>query len=327
MPRAKPRTLLQRLPGRRVCSVLATRVAMVAFVFLSSGCATNVAHRHPPQSVLLPCDQEACLRVVSWNVHGLPFYSKTSDRMRRIAAKIAEQQPDLVLLQEVWFGRFRSLLARTLEADYQIAYDPRWVTGWPRGGLVMFVRHGSGWRVSTSTFRRYDASAPWYRLTEFDGVSGKGILAATVSSGSSSLAVIDTHLQSQYKGRPYLHVRSEQIMELLQLLERKYPSTPILIGGDFNTGAKEELYASELSNLGDDLTVEERKDCQCGTNFGDDGTWPEWIDYVLVKNWKVRATVQRIENDFSDNPYSDHDGLLVRLLYERTSLRVEDVPK
>jgi len=300
---------------------------MAAFVFLGSGCAMNVAHRHPPQSVLLPCDQEACLRVVSWNVHGLPFHSKTSERMRRISAKITEQQPDVVLLQEVWLGRFRNLLARTLEPDYQIVYDPRWVTGWPRGGLVMFVRHGSGWRVLTSAFQRYEASAPWYRLTEFDGVGGKGILTTTLTSGSLSLAVVDTHLQSQYKGKPYLCVRSGQIMELSQLLEREYPSTPVLIGGDFNTDAKEKLYSSQLSKVGNDLTEEERKDCQCGTNFGDSGTWPEWIDYLLVRNWKVRATVRRIENDFSDSPYSDHDGLLMRLLYDGTSLRAGEVPK
>ena len=107
-----------------------------------------------------------------------------------------------------------------------------------------------------------------------------------------------------------------ELSQLLESLERDHPATHVLVSGDFNTDAKDELYASQLTKLANDLTVEERKDCECGTNFGDPGTPPQWIDYVLAKNWKVRATVQRIQNDFADRPYSDHDGLLVRLSYE-----------
>jgi endonuclease/exonuclease/phosphatase family metal-dependent hydrolase len=258
---------------------------------------------------------------LSWNVHGLPLHSNTPERLRRIAVEINGQQPDLVLLQEVWLGRYKRFLARALEPDYQLVYDPRWVTGWPRGGLVMFIRLVSGWLISGSAFRCYNSSAPWYRVTEFDGLGGKGILMAKIASGSSSLIVVDTHLQSQYVGRDYLCERRAQIEELSLFFRTEYPNTPVLVGGDFNTDAGEALYASHLSKLGSDLTVKERQGCQCGTKFGSHGTRQEWTDYILASNWNVNPTIRRIENDFADTPYSDHDGLLARLLYDGTSLR------
>src|SRR5262245_39887447 len=102
----EPGAIVQGCRGRRAGRALAFTVAIVATALLASGCATTGGDPQPPQSTLLPCDRETCVRVVTWNVHGLPFYSNTSDRMGRVAAKLLEQQPDVVFLQEVWLGHF-----------------------------------------------------------------------------------------------------------------------------------------------------------------------------------------------------------------------------
>src|SRR5207247_331164 len=67
------------------------------------------------------------------------------------------------------------------------------------------------------------------------------------------------------------------------------------------------------STLGTDLTAQERQSCGCGTNF--DAGQRQWIDYVFARGWNVTATTQRITNNAADSPYSDHDGLLVRVVY------------
>jgi len=298
---------------------------LAVLLLIGDGCCTTPKTPTPPQNMLLRCDGQNCLRVLTWNVHGLPFKANTPERLRQIAAKIAEQQPDLVLLQEVWLGRYKRLLRSALSPDYEMAYAPRCVTRWPRGGLVVFIRRGSPWRVDRSAFEPYVASAPWYRVSEMDGLSGKGILTVQIVSDNSALRVVDTHLQSPYLGRSYYTERRKQLDELWKSLKGR--KVPTLIGGDFNTYPAEPLYRTHLSRLGTDLSRQEQQDCQCGTHFDDYGGRQEWIDYVLTQNWPVESQVTRIENDSIDNPYSDHDGVLARLVYDESALRTPEVSK
>jgi endonuclease/exonuclease/phosphatase family metal-dependent hydrolase len=297
-------------------------LGVLGLLLLCSGCGSDGRNQAPPENLLLPCSAPDCLRVLSWNLHGLPFYSNTPERLRRVAAVIAIQQPDLVLLQEVWLRRYTDLLRAALEADYDMLYQPRRVTQWPRGGLLVFVRRSSTWRAEAPRFVAYEVSAPWYRVTEGDGISGKGILATRIAHAGASLVVVDTHLQSGYAGRDYRTVRGAQIEQLQAFLQHEHPSEPVLIGGDFNTTSVEPLYASLLTALGTDLTAAERWNCHCGTNF--DAGQRQWIDYVFARSWNVNSTTQRITNDAPDSPYSDHDGVLVRVVYNAASLRATD---
>src|SRR5687767_12627839 len=95
---------MPRRDRRRPRSMLARwRIALLALgSWLATGCGPEL--RRPVEApVLLPCAHEACLRVLTWNVHAIPLLSpRPPARLRNIARKIREQQPDLVLLQEVW---------------------------------------------------------------------------------------------------------------------------------------------------------------------------------------------------------------------------------
>ena len=49
--------------------------------------------------------QELRLRLVSWNVHGVPGAPRIEERLESIAKVLASRRADLVLLQEVWRAR------------------------------------------------------------------------------------------------------------------------------------------------------------------------------------------------------------------------------
>lgn len=269
------------------------------------------------ESRLFRSKSDDCLTLISWNIHGLPFVSGRSPfkRMEAVANKIREERPDLVLLQEVWFSAYQRRLEQKLGDDYETILDPRRVLGWPRGGLLVFVRCGAGWTIEESAFRRYNRAAPWWRLDEGDGISGKGYLTIKLRRDGRRLMIVDTHLQSQYPehSRAYEEIRHSQLDQLQTYLGEFPSSQPVLIAGDFNTKPTEGLYSSHLNVLGTDLTDAERAQCGCGTAFDEKGEAKDWLDYVIARHFATEADVMRIVNDSADIPYSDHDGLLVRL--------------
>lgn len=261
-------------------------------------------------------ERPRALSVLSWNVHGLPFRGDTPGRMARVATRITTEQPDIVLLQEVWLNRYRRLLRRHLESAYELVYAPRRFSRRPHGGLLVLLRRGSGWRfASERSFVRFVAKAPWYRLREADGVSGKGILNLQLLNGERSLLLTTTHLQAQYGARVYRHERRAQLEQLIQAIG-PHGTQAHLIAGDFNTTADEQLYGSHLALLGDDLTSSARSASACGTHFDEHGVRSKWIDYLFGRNLPPDVDLVRIENEAPDVPYSDHDGLLVRWTFE-----------
>src|SRR5437762_2934151 len=91
---------------------------------------------------------------------------------------------------------------------------------------------------------------------------------------------------------------------------------PLVLAGDFNTRPDEGWYTTHMIALGLDVTIPLRRSCrapECGTNIAPDGS-REWIDYVFLRRLEVTSTAVRLENRGLDDPYSDHDGLLVQLL-------------
>ncbi len=298
--------------GRR--GIVPILVALLA----TGGCFAPAPHPPRPAPPLLPCATRECLRVLTWNVHAIPFLAPwPTARLHNVAAKVLEQQPDLVLLQEVWSHAYARQLARDLAGAYRVMTATGCARPFPCGGLVVLVRNASGWTAATPRFAAYRASGPWYRLREWDAIAKKGILMVDLTRGGASLAVVDTHLQTDYArfGRTYSRVRRRQLEQLAETLDAAFPGRPILVGGDFNTAPREAsgLYESHVATLGTDRTADLRAACApCGTR-------PtllhpaRWLDYVLTRDVPATAAAARIGNDGIDQPFSDHDGVLVRL--------------
>lgn len=259
------------------------------------------------------------LAVLSWNVHGLPLHA-APERLRRVAAWIEERQPDLVLLQEVWSRGYREILARALAPAYDAVSATHPLGALPRGGLLTLGRRRR-LRLGRARFEAYRSSAPWYRLGEGDGLSGKGALAVEVEADDLSLVAVNTHLQAQYGERRYGDVRRAQLEQLAAFVAAAAAGRPLLLAGDLNTEAGEELYGTHVVPLGLDLTAEERRARGGTTCFDRRGGRSEWIDYVVLRGEGTPAKLERIENRAPDDPFSDHDGLYVELALAEVGAR------
>jgi endonuclease/exonuclease/phosphatase (EEP) superfamily protein YafD len=314
------------MPCRRAGASLGL-VATVVGALLATGCALHVVGVATPEAPLVACERADCLRVLTWNLHAIPFIApRPETRLHNVADKIREQQPDVVLLQELWAHAYARLLARDLADEYRLTTATGCGRPFPCGGLAVLVRLGSGWTAAAPTFVAYGATAPWYRLFEWDGIAKKGMLRVRLVRGGESLALLDTHLQTEYTryGRDYTAIRRDQLEQLARTVADEPGARPAIVGGDFNTspGERSGLYETHLARLGDDRTTELRIACgECGTR----PSLPRparWLDHVFTRGFAATATAARIVNDGIDQPFSDHDGVLVRLEYGTATLDV-----
>lgn len=252
------------------------------------------------------------LRILSWNVHGLPWPVTRHRplRMRRIGERIAAERVDIALVQEVWAGAVRPL--REAARGYRALFVPT-VLGSATGGLVALVREGSGFAVDPLRFRRFARHAPKRRLREGDALAGKGALFLTLTHAASArrILVVNTHLQARYRPNDYAWIRLAQARELGEWLAGE--EGPVLVAGDFNTPARESLIYDNIASLGVDLTAEERNRSGAVTNYPVHSD-AAWIDYVLLRPgaaaWSA-SPLRLIENERIDHPYSDHSALVV----------------
>jgi endonuclease/exonuclease/phosphatase family metal-dependent hydrolase len=255
--------------------------------------------------------REICLKVLSWNLHGLawPLSKDPKGRMDRVSAKIRALAPDIALLQEIWLGSHADRLASALKSDWV----PICINRRPRGGLLTFVSAAAGWRANTRPeFHAFAVSAPIWKIWQGDGLGGKGVLSVELERGEHRICAVNTHLQSQYPGSDYAEVREAQLEQLREVVSGREVSVPTIVAGDLNTESREPLY-SLVAALGKDLTAPAPQRSRGGTTSSSTEENPQWIDYVVAANadeWTVSADLELIANERADFPYSDHCGLL-----------------
>ena len=255
------------------------------------------------------------LRLVSWNVHGAPGAPRREERMAAVARAVAEREPDVVLLQEVWRQRdaevFLAALGPAGYTSVEVPDGRRWPVR--TAGLLSFVRSASGWRAERIRFHEFAAEAADWKLWQGDGFGDKGALGFSLARDGLALAIWNTHLQAAYEPGGYAEVRRQQLVELSAAVGAG--EEPALLAGDLNT-TPDEAALGALAGL-TDLTAALRMRCACGTSI-DEPPSNEWLDYLFGKGtdgWRIEANVSLIESVRSDEPYSDHQGLdaLVRI--------------
>jgi endonuclease/exonuclease/phosphatase family metal-dependent hydrolase len=256
------------------------------------------------------------LSLVSWNLHGVPFISARRERLRRVASRVLDTGPDVVLFQEVWLHRDAGQLARDLGASYEPVPAPIGKLPLRMSGLLSFVRRSNGWTIRNSQFHRFAQKAPLWKFWEGDGLGRKGVQEIHLERERASVLLLNTHIQANYRWNSYELIRRPQLAQLSDLtkcLDRRWP---VIASGDLNTRPSERLY-HELLTHWCDLTAGKRQQSGRGTHFDSNGAEGDWIDYILARrhdSWDVHAEdVRLIENTKSDVPYSDHQGLHVRL--------------
>jgi endonuclease/exonuclease/phosphatase family metal-dependent hydrolase len=253
--------------------------------------------------------------LVSWNTHGLPFTGAPA-RLERLIKKVEAYHPDFVILQEVWFRRYAARFTRAFPSYDATEY--RSIAPMRTGGLLVLTDRSRGWRVTASEFVEFRDAAPFWRVSEMDGLSGKGFLVVHIRNGDGTmLRLIVTHLQSQYDRRAYARIRSNQLTQLNDYV-RTHPGPPIILAGDFNTAPccdDAVLYNTFVDGIWKDLTAGERAEClaepppakPCGTHYNGDELLDDWIDYVFVtgpldgRAWLIPNTMP--------HEFSDHEGV------------------
>jgi endonuclease/exonuclease/phosphatase family metal-dependent hydrolase len=262
--------------------------------------------------------------LISWNVHGSPGAPRTAERLTAIATELLRQPepphglPDLVLLQEVWWGWQQEQLMDALGSGFEAVSEPRTASIYRRSGLLALRRRASPWRVTDEgALQTYEAGPPFTHLFEGDWMAGKGFQHLRVQRADAHLLVMNTHLQAPYVNDPHLSEREAQLAELNAgaeaLLAEDEATMPALLVGDLNTHPGQRMFDRFVSGW-TDLAKPTRERCQCGTHFPSGETPGQWIDHALARvpdGFALEARVARIANRDKDDPFSDHDGLRV----------------
>lgn len=156
------------------------------------------------------------LRLVSFNVHRAAGPAGSLDR---VAAEIAELEPDVVLVQEV--DRFQSRTGRVDQAAHlaraagmHLSYSPTMVRGRGQYGTLVLSRHEI-------------VQEGRYPLTGRPGLEPRAVQWVTLDVQGQPVRVYNTHLEAV---RP--RVRRRQAQQVASLVRRD--PLPVVVGGDLN---------------------------------------------------------------------------------------------
>jgi sphingomyelin phosphodiesterase 2 len=174
------------------------------------------------------------LRVLSWNVWGLPAVSTNLEaRMDALPAAIASVDPDVVLLQEIWAesdgNRVKEGLARRgYPYLSHLAHTESGMTG-------LFT--ASKLPLKSAGFLPFASGRIGHSFWHLEWIASKGVGSFLVETPLGELEVQNTHLQAQYDTDRYAAERLSQASEILLMHQDRV--LPLVLGGDFNSGAEE----------------------------------------------------------------------------------------
>ncbi|MCT4578209.1 endonuclease/exonuclease/phosphatase family protein [Donghicola sp.] len=311
---------------------IAPRTATAHRVLLADlDCMNAVQVGGQGPSTPLPADP----RIIAWNVERCLFPEET-------AAQVAAHGADVALLSEVDCGMARTQQRHTT-ADMADALGLHYAFG------VEFLELGlgsptelefceddhnaRGWHgnaiLSRTPFKRVemlrlDDHGHWF-CPDFGAdpgqprVGGRMALMAVVDTETGSLCVVSTHLESN-AGPEH---RKEQFDRLLDAIDRFAPDTPVIIGGDLNTGnhvPPDYSWQSETLFAG----AQARGYSWSGTPEGMT-TRPSLItrhpERRMKLDWFATRGLQTTESvliasDATGQVLSDHDAVLCRVTRE-----------
>jgi endonuclease/exonuclease/phosphatase family metal-dependent hydrolase len=201
-------------------------------------------------------DAPTRLRVLSWNAWGLPAVSTNLQaRMAALPDAIAKLDPDVILLQEIWAESDGLTIQRGLDRHgyhyaSHLAHTPYGMTGLFAASKLPLKNVG---------FLPFSSGRIGHSFWHLEWIASKGIGTFRVQTAVGEVEVQNTHLQAQYDTDTYDAERLSQAVEILMMHQDW--SLPLVLGGDFNTGA-EELPRRALLDLDElrDATPSPRPD-------------------------------------------------------------------
>lgn len=233
------------------------------------------------------------LKILSWNIYMLPYislFNNNGERARVIANTLQSSDYQVIVFQEAFSSKCRTILAKSLAKEYPYQYGPVNKNNLP-------FRTNSGlWVVSKIPLKEL-GKIQFSQSRGFDMVARKGAVIFQGDFEGARFQLITTHLQADNSSE----VRSKQCNEIRDQLLNKYYNRkiPQLICGDFNIDMDDRSnYQQMLQSL----------DAQNGELSGSvKVTYDEInnnlakipngkkriIDYVLVRNGDLIHNVER----------------------------------
>lgn len=185
--------------------------------------------------------ERARLRVVNWNVWGLPWgiSDAREARMKQIPQAILALEPDLICLQEVWVEEDGEALIEAFKAAglEHHAFESSGLLG---SGLLIASRYP----IQATRFEAFESSGKLHKVWHGDAWARKGALEVRVKTPLGGLRVVDTHLHASYGGEEYRALQTAQAAQLGHFLgdfginppQQRDDSAriPLLLLGDLN---------------------------------------------------------------------------------------------
>ena len=229
--------------------------------------------------------------------------SRLPDRAALLAAKVAEEKPDLLALQEatLWRTGVSVNTATTVLADQlQLLLAALAAKGVPYniaavntlGDLALHKASGGALRFTDrdALLIRADLRPPAFSLSDihantFDAVYSLGGLqvpagwiSAMVHTGNRHFSLVTTHLQSPVTGDPTAAaVQMAQASQLIHELRNR--TVPVVLAGDFNSDAILGIGGGGPDNTATAATIQAAGYLDTWTLAGS-GTGPTWPLYL-----------------------------------------------
>ena len=313
------------LPDRFTYHLLSTVAAiLLSLVVLHAQVVSGIANDLPVLDSPAVASGGS-LKLLTWNLHLLPAVAITKNqkaRARGIANVLRDSQYDVIVFQEAFHNRARSIIWNELSVNYPYQYGPR------KGG---FVKYSSGvWIVSKLELqKKQHLGFSKCSSGTADCRARKGALLVQVEKDGIKFQIIGTHLQSK-EGSKYQDVRISQLEELQGLLiaENKEESVPFIVSGDLNIAMSMTTDYQHMLTILDvengELSGDYRFTADRKTNdmYPSNEAKGKVLDYILINSMgveieQVNRAVMRFRTRWhkKNRDLSDHYAVEAEIVY------------
>lgn len=213
-----------------------------------------ISHSLPAQPAATPAvaadngaTNKADLRILSWNIYMLEerlfMFTGQQQRAALIAAMLQQENYDLIVFQEAFSPKARSIIAEGLAQKYPYSVGPA-------NNKMGCLKTNSGvWILSALPLKVLN-EIEFDDCAGFDCYAHKGAIMVEGCKNGHAFQVIGTHLQA-FDGNKRDHIRTLQYAQMRDQLLNPYlqADVPQFVCGDFNTAKKSKRYVPMLEIL------------------------------------------------------------------------------
>jgi len=252
------------------------------------------------------------MRIMTWNIYGASFGDR-NQRFPIIKGAIETAQPDVVCIQEAFFGKSRKML-KSIEG-YHVSYQTNWyplpgIIESTKGGLVTLTKA----KPLEVNYYPYRAQGDWFSEQRWDRLLGKGFLETIINDKEfGRVTIINTHKVCTYTKDTDQYLESQADQLLKRIRRQKENGDFIIVAGDMNFQRRSKLYPQFKEILHD--TTEGLHDAV--ESFRNLHLFEyKTIDYIFTGN-KYHCEPAYVYHKTWQKYPSDHPGIMVEIKPDR----------